>query len=101
VTHIVVTASADADMARIIADLGAKAGARVAARYNADFERVFERLADFPGSGAPRPRFGENVRICIVSPYTGFYEHVRADDIIRIMRIAHGRRIITRKFLRE
>lgn len=97
--RVVVTAAADADTARIIADLAAKGGARVAARYNAQFEKVFDRLAVFPASGAPRPRLGAHVRICVVSPYTVFYEHVRADDLVTIMRIAHGSQNITRKFL--
>jgi plasmid stabilization system protein ParE len=51
VARVVVTASAEADTARIIADLAAKAGARGAARYASEFEQVFERLVDFPESG--------------------------------------------------
>ena len=98
--RVVITSPVDADTAYIIADLGAKAGANVAARYHADFDRLYERLSDHPESGAPRPRLGKKVRICVVSPYTLFYEYDEADDTVMIMRIAHGRRKITRKFLR-
>lgn len=98
--RVVITASADADTAYIIADLGAKAGASVAARYEADFGRLHERLSDHPKSGAPRPSLGAPVRICVVSPYVVIYEHIEADDTVTIMRIAHGRRKITRKFVR-
>jgi toxin ParE1/3/4 len=100
VARVVITSPVDADTAYIISDLGAKAGANVAARYNADFGRLYERLADHPKSGAPRPRLGKHVRICVVSPYTLFYEYSEADDTVMIMRIAHGRRKISRKFLR-
>jgi plasmid stabilization system protein ParE len=100
VTRIILTPEADADSASIIADLAEKAGARVAARYEADFDRVYDRLADYHQSGAPRPRLGEHVRICVVSPYTIFYEHAEGDDEVMIMRIAHGRRKVSRRFLR-
>jgi plasmid stabilization system protein ParE len=42
-----------------------------------------------------------HVRICVVSPYVVIYEHIEAEDTVMIMRIAHGRRKITRKFLRS
>ena len=98
--RIILTRDADADSASIIADLAEKAGARVADRYEADFDRVYDRLADYPQSGAPRPRLGEHVRICVVSPYTIFYEYAEGDDEVIIMRIAHGRRKVSRRFLR-
>lgn len=98
--RIIVTPEADADSAFILADLAKKAGANVADRYEADFDSVYDRLADHPQSGAPRPRLGKDVRICVVSPYILFYEHAEADDTVTIMRIAHGRRKITRKFVR-
>jgi toxin ParE1/3/4 len=100
VARVVVTPEADADSAFIIADLSKKAGVRVADRYEADFDIVYDRLANHPQSGAPRPRLGRHVRICIVSPYIVFYEHAAADDDVTIMRIAHGRRKITRQFVR-
>jgi toxin ParE1/3/4 len=100
VTRVVITSSADADTAHVTADLGAKAGATVADRYVSDFDKLYQRLADHPRSGAPRPALGRHVRICIVSPYVVIYEYIEADDTVMIMRIVHGRRKITRAFLR-
>lgn len=97
--RIFITSLADADTAHIIADLGAKAGEGVAARYHTDFEKLYDRLAAHPDSGAPRPRLGERVRICVVSPYVVIYEHIESGDTVMIMRIVHGRRKITREFL--
>jgi toxin ParE1/3/4 len=100
VARVAFTASADADSAKIIADLTAAAGANVADRYDADFDKLYERLSDHPKSGAPRPALGRYVRICVVLPYIVIYEHIEADDTVTIMRIAHGRRKITRQFVR-
>jgi len=55
VARVIVTPSADADTAEIIAHLAAKAGYRIADKYNASFEQLYDTLADFPDSGAPRP----------------------------------------------
>lgn len=99
--RVVVTPEADADLAFIIEDLFEKAGARVANRYEADFDSVLNRLVDLPQSGAPRPSLGKHVRICVVSPYVVIYEHISADETVTIMRVAHGRRRITRKFVRD
>lgn len=102
--RLVITSPADGDAAHMIADLGAKAGAKaganVADRYDAALDRLYERLTDYPKSGALRPPLGMHIRICVVSPYVVIYEHIEADDTVVIMRIVHGRRKITRKFLR-
>lgn len=98
--RVVITSSADADTAHIITDLGAKAGANVADRYDADLDMIYDRLASHPQSGAPRPALGAHVRICVVSPYVVIYEYIETNDTVMIMRIAHGRRKITRKFAR-
>ena len=68
--------------------------------YNASFERLYEHLADFPGSGPPRPKVGLQIRIGIVSPYVVIYRHTEADSIVRVLRIVHGSRRITGKLLR-
>jgi len=98
--RIVITSLADADAAHIVVDLGAKAGANIADRYDADFDKLYERLSDHPKSGVRRPALGTHIRICVLSPYVVIYEHIEADDTVMIMRIAHGHRKITRKFLR-
>ena len=98
--RVIVTPSADADAAGIIAYLDAKAGYGVAARYNAAFEQLYDHLADFPDGGAPRSEIGSNIRIGVVSPYVVIYRHTEADGIVRVLRIVHGRRRITGKLLR-
>jgi toxin ParE1/3/4 len=75
VARVVVTPSADADTAEIIAYLDAKTGYGVAAKYNASFEQLYDDLADFPDSGAPRPKVGAKIRIGIVSPYIVIYRY--------------------------
>ena len=97
--RVVLTASADADTAFILADLAAKAGAIVAERYDTEFDALYRRLERFPKSGSPRPALGQLVRIGIVSPYNIIHEYVEADDAVTVMRILHGRRRITRRML--
>jgi toxin ParE1/3/4 len=100
VARVLIAPSADADTAEIIAYLDAKAGHGVAARYNAFFEQLYLHLADFPDSGAPRPKVGSNIRVGIVSPYVVIYKHTEADRTVRVLRIVHGSRRITGKLLR-
>jgi toxin ParE1/3/4 len=98
--RVVISPEADADFAAILQDLAVKAGPEVADRYEAAFDSVYERLAEFPASGAPRPLLGERVRICLVSPYLIFYELAAEGTDVIILRIAHGRRRISREFFR-
>ncbi|MDE3177334.1 MAG: type II toxin-antitoxin system RelE/ParE family toxin [Pseudomonadota bacterium] len=98
--RVVVTPSADADTAEILAFLAAKAGLGVAAQYNASFERLYDHWADFPESGAPRPRVGARIRIGVVSPYVVIYRHTEDDNTVRVLRIVHGRRMVTGKLIR-
>jgi toxin ParE1/3/4 len=100
VARVVVTPSADADAAEIIADLEAKAGFVVAARYNASFERLYDILADFPGTGPPRPALGAHIRIGVVLPYIVIYSHTETDGVVRVLRIVHGSRRISGTLLR-
>jgi toxin ParE1/3/4 len=99
VARVIVTPSADTDIAEIIAYLDAKAGYGVAAKYNASFEQLYDNLADSPDGGAPRPKIGSNIRIAVVSPYVVIYRHTEADGIVRVLRIVHGSRRITGKLL--
>jgi plasmid stabilization system protein ParE len=65
---VVFTAAADADAAFIFDDLYTKAGKPTVVKYRAAFKTLYEHLADFPDSGAPRPKVGSKIRIGIVSP---------------------------------
>ena len=98
--RVIITPSADADTAEIIAYLDAKAGHGIAAKYRASFERLYDQLADFPDSGPPRRQVGSKIRIGIVSPYIVIYRHTESDSIVRVLRIVHGSRRITGKLLR-
>ncbi len=46
--RVVITASADADVAAIISDLAAKAGVDVAGRYTVEFDALYQRSERFP-----------------------------------------------------
>ena len=98
--RVVVTPSADADTAEIIAYLEAKAGYLVAARTTASFERLYEHLANFPAAGATRPNLGAHIRIGIVPPYIVIYRHTETDGVVRVLRVVHGSRRITGKLIR-
>ena len=97
--RIVFTESADSDSSYIYADLHGKAGTPTVVKYRALFRRLYERLADFPKSGAPRPKLGPHIRVGIVSPYIVIYRYSEADNSVNVLRIVHGRRKITGKLL--
>lgn len=99
--RVVFTAAADADMAGIFDDLYVKAGKPTVIKYRAAFRTLYEHLADFPDSGAPRPKIGAKIRIGVVSPYIVIYRHAEADSLVRVLRIVHGRRKITGKLIRS
>ena len=67
--RVVFTAAADADAAAIFDYLYAKAGKSTVLKYRAAFKTLYEHLANFPDSGAPRPKVGGRIRIGIVTPY--------------------------------
>ena len=99
--RVVVSSTADADTAGILAYLAAQAGRQTAINYNALFETLYDRLAGYPASGPIRPALGSNTRICIVSPYIVIYHHIRNDDTVTVLRIVHSRRKISGKLLAE
>jgi plasmid stabilization system protein ParE len=96
-----VTALADADAARIISGLNRQAGANTAGRYSETFDDLYRRLAQFPNSGALRPKLGAGVRVSLAWPCVVIYEHVEKDDVVVIMRIVHGRRKIVPRMVRR
>jgi plasmid stabilization system protein ParE len=66
-TRLVVAADAESDTAAILSYLEREAGAAVAREYGLRFEATVDRLLSMPGSGAPRPVLGDNIRIGIVA----------------------------------
>jgi plasmid stabilization system protein ParE len=67
--RVAFTAAADADAAFIFDDLYTKAGKSTVIKYRAALKTLYEHLAEFPESGAPRPKIGPKIRIGIVHPY--------------------------------
>jgi len=65
----------------------------------ASLEALYDRLAVHPDSGAPRPAYGQHVRIGLVWPYVVVYRHVPNSDLVGVIRVVHGSRHITRKLL--
>ena len=96
--RVIVSAVAAEDLIEILTVLEAQAGVKIANRYQHDFTQVYEQLAQFPGSGAPRPELGGQTRVVVVSPYLMFYEH--DTDLVTVIRVLHGRRNITRNLIR-
>ena len=72
----------------------------IAERFNADLKRVLDRLAVHPGSGAPRPRLGWDIRIAIVTPYVFVYRHTLQSGQVSVLRVVQGRRKIIRRLLK-
>ena len=94
------TAAADADVAVIFDDLYAKAGKSTVLKYRSALRALYSQIAEFPDSGAPRPKLGANIRIGVVHPYIVIYRHTETDNSVRVLRLVHGSREITGKLLR-
>ncbi len=98
---VMITATADADVADILDYLADEAGAFIVARYERSFDQLYAHLALYPESCPRRPRLSPTARLGIVSPYVVLYTYMPADDTVSIVRVIHGRRRITRKLFRE
>lgn len=92
--------AADADLAEIDAYLAAHAGNDIADQYSEQFKKVFHLLAAQPEIGAPRANLGRSIRINIVAPYNVYSKYDPATDTVRVLRVLHGRRKITRRMMR-
>lgn len=100
-TRVVVGPKADADFDEILDGLANRAGQDVADRYAADLDSIYENLTRFPALYSPRPSFGQNTRIAVMSPYLVIYDHLSDQDTVNIVRILDGRRNITRRLIRQ
>lgn len=99
-TRVVVSPQARDDLLQIVVTLSAAAGPDTADRWDRKIWQAIEDISQFPGSGAPRPALGENVRIVPVPPYVVLYEHMRGSDVVHLLRVVHGRRNLARSMLR-
>lgn len=98
-TTVELAPQARLDIIGITEVLAAAAGATVAFRYSHEFTAAIQQLTQFPRLGASRPKFGAGVRIWTIEPYVLDYDYSAGDDHLRILRIVHGKRNITRKLL--
>ena len=93
--------AASSDEAGILNDLRTKAGLPTAFKFRFLFRDLYDRLATYPESGARRPALGRNIRIGIVAPYIAIYHLSESGDVVRVLRIVHGRRRVTGALLGE
>jgi toxin ParE1/3/4 len=91
--------AARADIATILDDLENTVSASVALKYTEAFKHAFDHLTGFPRTGAPRPRFGREMRIWTVDPYIIYHRYTGIDDVVLVVRVVHGRRKVTKKIL--
>jgi plasmid stabilization system protein ParE len=68
--RVIVTPRADADIVAILDYLTRTAGTRVAAKYADTLDAAIAGLEDMPGTAAPRPALGPNMRITVVKSFT-------------------------------
>ncbi len=95
--EVTLSPAAVEDYNAIIAELQQRAGTRIAQRYDAAIEAELRNIAEYPGSGAPRGRFGKLTRMALVSPYLIYYDGAPKAESVVVLRIVHGRRRFGRK----
>lgn len=89
------------DLDGIVQYLERVAGAQVALDYALEFERSTNQLVDNPGLGAPRSKYGRNIRMLIVEPYLIFYDGGPKAKQVIVLRMLDGRRRISRRMIVE
>jgi plasmid stabilization system protein ParE len=97
---LIVSRETLADLDDILAYLTSVAGNLVVLRYGERFRAAFRHLMDFPATGAMRPRLASDMRIWVIAPYVVFYRFAIDDDTVRVLRILHGRRNVTKRSLK-
>ena len=98
-TRVVVSPAAGDDLLHIVTYLATVAGPVIADKWDRKVWKAIEDVAAYPGSGAPRPALGDNIRIIPVLPYVVIYEHVRGSGVLHLLRIVHGRRHASKDML--
>jgi plasmid stabilization system protein ParE len=96
----IVTPRDDADIVAILDYLTPTAGARIAAKYADAIDEAIAGLEDMPGTSAPRPVLGPNIRVTVVKPYLIIHEHERGNAEPYVLRVVHGGRNITAEMLK-
>ena len=98
-TTVEIAPDAQSDIVSITEGLAVDAGKAVALRYGAEFVAAVRQLSEFPRLGAPRPKFGAEVRLWTIHPYVLYYRYSARTDRLLVLRIVHGRRKVTRRLL--
>ena len=94
---VIVSPCAAKDLQEIVEYVTDKAGVAIGRKLESRLIRAIERLADFPEMGRTFARLGIGVRGVVSAPYIAFY---RLDgDLVRILRVLHSSRKITRKLI--
>ena len=99
-TRVIISPRADADVDDIVRYLSGRGGVELVQSYLYRFDDVYMRLAEFPGTGAARPKFGPLARIATVAPYAIIYDWDASADVVTVLRIIRGSRKITRRVVR-
>ena len=62
------------DFDQIIDRLERIGGGVLARKYDANIQASVDQLGTHPGLGAPRSKYGRNIRMLVFEPYLIFYE---------------------------
>lgn len=86
------SAEAFADLAEIRAYIRREAGPAVSSRVIARIRKSLNSIERMPNSGAPRPEFGDGIRLFVAGSYA-IYVQVAADrvDVMRVLHAAQDR----------
>ena len=92
------TSEAEADMEGIGDRIAVHSPMR-AASYVKELRQRCSKILILPHAGAPRPQWGEGIRIVIHGKY--LIVHRVRDDTVQILRVVHGSRDLDRLFETE
>lgn len=96
---VILAPRASEDLHEIVEYVTGKAGAATGRKLQTRLVRTIKLLAMFPEMGRRRGRLGKGVRGVVSAPYITFY---RIDgDLVRVLRVLHSSRKITRKLIAE
>lgn len=93
VRRVVFSPSAESDLREAWSHL-AQHDIRAADRFYDAIDTLAESLLDFPDRGVLREEFGADTRMVTEGRYLVLYR--REQDVVRILRVLHGSRDLTR-----
>jgi toxin ParE1/3/4 len=96
--NVRLTPQAEADLEEIGDRIAERNPAR-AVTYIRELRQRTARIGEFPHAGAPRPQWGEGIRINVHGKYLIVYR-VR-EEIVQVLRVVHGARDLDALFEKE